>query len=62
MKKVYRKFEVIKMLELFKKAGFSDIGQTIEMLNKILKNDTDAVFEFDFKKEKKHNERNRSSI
>lgn len=62
MKKVYRKFEVIKMLELFKKDGFSDIEQTIEMLNKQLKNDTDTVFEFDFKKEKKHNESNRSSI
>ena len=62
MKKVFRKFEVINMLEVFKEKECNTIDEVMELLNKDLKNDTDTVFEFDFKKEKKHNERNRSSI
>lgn len=52
MKKVFRKFEVIKMLELFQKDGFDNIGQVIEMLNNSIENDTDTVFTFDFNKSK----------
>lgn len=48
MRKIFRKFEVIKMLKLFKQDGFSDIDQAIEMLNNNIRNDTDIVFKFDF--------------
>lgn len=43
MKKI-RKFEVIKMMDIFKEYNCKTIDDIINLLNKELKNDTDNVF------------------
>lgn len=46
MKKI-QKIIVIKMLEIFKEKGCNTIDETIDLLNKELKNDTDVVFSWE---------------